>query len=87
MARASITGHKDVGRTWKQYAAGTYNLTTDAASPGGPARRLILLEDGDFSLLKDCNDNNRPLTGLSADFVFDAYITEVTCSVAFIAVW
>ncbi len=88
MAAANETGSLEVGKRWKQYAAGgPYDLRADSPDGRSAARRIVLLAAGDLTLCTDAADVDRPLTGLPAGYVHDAYCSRVTPTVAIVVYW
>lgn len=88
MSVAAETGSNEVAFKWKQYAGGGLrNLVLD--SPGGnkPARMVVILAAGSFSVLKDAQDRDNPIGPLPAGYPHQGYVTEANCDQAFIAYW
>ncbi len=73
---------------WKQYASGAErNLVADSPDGQTCARLVVPLAAGDFTLCKDQNNVDRPITGLPAGYQHLASVSSVTSTVAFIAYW
>jgi hypothetical protein len=76
----------DVPVRWKQYASGAErNLVADSPDGNSCARLVVPLADGDFTVCKDYNGVDRPITGLKAGYQHLANVSAVNSTVAFIA--
>lgn len=78
-----------VGRKWRQFDAGTYDLTADGptGTQGRCARRLVPKSAGSFTMLKDSGESDFPIDSFPTNFVHDADTSAVTSDVAFVAYW
>ncbi len=86
MSIAATTGSQEVGVKWKQYAAaGLRDLVADSPDGTKPARRVVLLVAGSFTVLKDAENRDNPIGPLPAGYVHDGYVTEANADQAFIA--
>lgn len=91
MAVAPLDRDVRLPKTAKAFAAGTYNFTTTVyrtIGPTnyylGPAVRIVALAASSWSLLKDCDDQNAPLS-VPSGYTHDCGVTEITSDQAFIA--
>ncbi len=88
MSTAVATGSLEVGVKWKQYAAsGLRDLVADSPDGTKPARRVVLLATGSFTVLKNAANVDGPIGPLPAGFVHDGYVTEANADQAFVAYW
>lgn len=85
---SKISNDPGVGRAWKYYASATaLDLTTVSGKPPRCARRIVFLEAGSATLLKDSGGNDEPITGVIEGYVHDADTSAITCATAFVAYW
>lgn len=74
--------------TWKTYAAlAAVDCIADSPDGATCARKVTLLAAGNLTVLKDCDGVDKPITGAPANYMHDADVSAVTCSVAFVVSW
>lgn len=76
-----------VADDWKEYAAGTYDLTDGTFGPARCARRIVPKAAGNFSALDNADGVNKPVNGFAAGYIHDGHVQSITSDVAFVAFW
>ncbi len=86
MATKRVSPTRNVGDDFKEYAAGTYDLTADSPDTKTCARRIVI--KGTASTTASFTNRKgvaRTLSALKAWYVHDGHTQAITCDVAFIA--